>query len=48
MWGTLSGTLIAAAIVFGVGIMVALSVAVAVRPADRRPRDGEGPPSGTY
>ncbi len=43
----MSGTLIAAAIVVGVGIMVALSVAVAVRPADRRRHDSEGPPSGT-
>ncbi|MES1213257.1 MAG: hypothetical protein ABUL64_01600 [Singulisphaera sp.] len=44
----MSGTLIAGAIILGVGIMVALSVAVAVRPADHRRRHDEGPPSGTY
>ncbi len=44
----MSGTLIAGAIVLGVVIMVALSVAVAVRPADRRPQNNDGPPTGTY
>ncbi len=44
----MSGTLISGAIVLGVVIMVALSVAVAVRPADRHPQNNDGPPSGTY
>lgn len=41
----MSGTLIAGAIVLGVVIMVAMAVAVAVRPDDPRRHDSQGPPS---
>jgi hypothetical protein len=41
----MSGTLIAGAIVLGVVIIVALAVAVAVRPADNRPHKSDGPPT---
>ncbi len=41
----MSGTLIAGAIVLGVVIIVAMAVAVAVRPDDPRRRDSQGPPS---